>query len=402
MAMREVVMLQQPGRVGLEEEQALASVLDIGLEEEGEVEDDHQGLDRNLDIAIERLLNQETLSHVEGAVEVAVEEGGQEGVGDRVLLQPFFRPLVPQGQASAGVEDADGWSSVDQLGAMDCLLCSSGMLIDVPEQHEAVWVSAWVKVLRKWSEADSEEDVTRALKWLLFLPQGLLRRPRMGGKKGRRHVAARFNALVVGDWGKVVEYWQVDRDKVEVRVGRRQGRRSVDLPEEGSGEQEKLRRTVLSLISDGQLSRAVRRVTSHGVATARDPEVQEQLQAKYPPRARPLPDSVSAGQAVEDLRGLREALTKLQRGVSPGCGGCRPKYLAVLGEQLEEENMKLLEEWGMAYVRGSLPPWFYRVALSVQTVALYKTEEQETVRPLGLRHPLIKLHHKEVVSSLPW
>ena len=109
-----------------------------------------------------------------------------------------------------------------------------------------------------------------------------------------------------------------------MREERREVRRWVDVPV-GGGEQEKLRRTVLSLISDGQLSRAVNRVTSHGVATARDPAVQDQLQAKYPPRSRPLSDSVSVGQAVENLRSLRETLTKLQRGVSPGCGGCRPE-----------------------------------------------------------------------------
>ncbi len=45
---------------------------------------------------------------------------------------------------------------------------------------------------------------------------------------------------------------------------------------------EKLGRQVLSLIRDGQVCRAMARVTSHGVAPAEDGKVQDQLTAKYP------------------------------------------------------------------------------------------------------------------------
>jgi hypothetical protein len=159
------------------------------------------------------------------------------------------------------------------------------------------------------------------------------------------------------------------------------------------------RREVLSLISEGQISRGMKRVTSLGVASSRDPDVQEQLQAKHPPRIQPMPASVVRGQAVANLRGLRDALVKLERGVSPGCGGCRAEYLTLLGERMEEGDMRVLEEWGLAYIQGELPPWFYCVALSMQTVALYKKVEQEAVHPLGLRHTLIKTLHREVVRD---
>ena len=44
-------------------------------------------------------------------------------------------------------------------------------------------------------------------------------------------------------------------------------------------------------------------------------------------------------------------------------------------------------------------PWFYTVALTLQSVALYKTEEQEAVRSLGLAHPFFKVIHREVVQQ---
>ena len=183
-------------------------------------------------------------------------------------------------------------------------------------------------------------------------------------------------------------------DEARTQRRRTSGRQTVE-----DAEQEKLRRQVLSLIRDGQVGRAMNRVTSHGVAPAGDRGVQEQIAAKYPARFRPLPESVIRGQAVGDLKGLREALQKLQRGVSPGCGGCRADYLALLGEQLEEADMGRLEAFGMAYIESRLPEWFYTVALTLQTVALYKNEEQVAARPLGLRHPLLKVLSREVVAQ---
>ena len=56
-----------------------------------------------------------------------------------------------------------------------------------------------------------------------------------------------------------------------------------------------------SLIAQGQVGKAIRRLLSHGVASAEDPAVLQQLQAKYPPRGRPLPVSVPKGAPVENL-----------------------------------------------------------------------------------------------------
>ena len=48
---------------------------------------------------------------------------------------------------------------------------------------------------------------------------------------------------------------------------------------------------------------------------------------------------------------------------------------------------------------AELPPWFYKVWLSVNTVPLFKNEKKEAVRPTGIRNPLVRHFHKDVVAQ---
>ena len=61
-----------------------------------------------------------------------------------------------------------------------------------------------------------------------------------------------------------------------------------------------------------------------------------------------------------------------------------------MAEVMSEEQMELLESFGMKYLCGELPTWFYVVWLTVMTVRLFKSEKQEAVRPLGVRNPLVR------------
>ena len=269
-------------------------------------------------------------------------------------------------------------------------------LQEVPDQHEQAWVETFSKVLRKWREANTVLETILALSWFLFLPQALLRRPTRGGRAGRKEVARRFNFVALGDWGGVVELWE--KDKI-FQTTERERRRRREPRAEREDDQERRRREVVALISAGQISRAMSRVTSHGLASMEDAAVMAQVAAKYPPRGRSLPARVPKGQPVEHLRGLRDCLKALQPGSSPGCGGMRPEFLRVLGDYMEEEDMVILEEFGMSYLQGDLPKWFYPLWLSVQTVPIFKNSGRCAVRPLGLRTPLLKVFHKQVVSQ---
>ena len=96
------------------------------------------------------------------------------------------------------------------------------------------------------------------------------------------------------------------------------------------------------LTSKGDISRAVSRLTSHGVADLDDPLIMEQLRRKHPPRRFDLPDKVKFSQPVTDLGGLRENWLQLVRGVAPGSGGMRPEFLTVLACVWSETEMKMM------------------------------------------------------------
>ena len=120
---------------------------------------------------------------------------------------------------------------------------------------------------------------------------------------------------------------------------------------------EKKRKNSLLLLSKGLVSKAVRTITSNGIGNMDDPVIKTQMEAKYPARSHPLPESVSKGQCVDNLRGLKDLLLGLEAGVSPGTGGMRPEYLTCLAEVWGSEPMSRLEDFGMRYLTGCLPSW---------------------------------------------
>ena len=104
---------------------------------------------------------------------------------------------------------------------------------------------------------------------------------------------------------------------------------------------------MLAMLARGQVGRAVRRICSNGVASMTDPDVRSALQTKYKQMVRCMPRSVTKGECVQSLGGLRESLLELQTGVSPGFGGLRNEHLRCFAECGEEENMNLLESFGL-------------------------------------------------------
>ena len=334
----------------------------------------------------------------EDRVEEVQQNGEEEEENDEgydSFIEERSSPATPQPDPTVA-RDADGWNLVAKLGPAAAFLCSFPALQEVPAQHEQAWVGAFSKALRKWREAVTDIEISLALSWLLFLPQALLRRPTRGGRVGRKEVAKRFNCLTRGDWGSLIELWEKDKN---VQTADKERRRRREPRMEKEDNQERRRREVVGLIAAGQISRAMNRVTSHGLASMEDAAVMAQVAAKYPPRGRPLPSRVPKGQPVEHLRGVRDSLKGLMPGSSPGCGGMRPEYLRVIGDHMEEEDMMLLEEFGMSYLQGDLPKWFYPLWLTVQTVPIFKNSGRCAVRPLGLRTPLLKVFHKQVVSQ---
>jgi hypothetical protein len=303
-----------------------------------------------------------------------------------------------QGREVRGLAEGEGEDITDRIRpvipapnpmAWDAMLSEGQLLESVPEQHKSVWVWAAAEILRRLHLAEGEEEATLALMWWCFLPQALLRKPTArGGKAGRGMVAKRFNTLGQDrNWGSIVDTWETDR----VRERRRREERQKPRKENEEDKKARLSREVVGLINSGKISKALQRVTSCGVASAEDPAILAMLRSKYPPRGRPLPERVVRGQCIDNMAGLRDSLLQLEPGISPGTGGMKAEYLLVLARRMDDEEMDLLEEFGMKYLRGDLPVWFYPVWLTVQTVPLFKTEQQNTLRPVGVRNPLLKI-----------
>ena len=108
---------------------------------------------------------------------------------------------------------------------------------------------------------------------------------------------------------------------------------------------------------------------------------------------------MTKGQCINSIAGLHDRLQSLPRGVSPGTGGLRAEFLSCIAENLNEHQYDLLEDFGLRYVCGHLPPWYYKVTQTVTTVPLFKTKERNTVRPLGIKNQLIRVFEQEVMRQ---
>ena len=327
--------------------------------------------------------------NAERVARVTIEEGSEY----RVNITDRWKPVIPNPSVVIQGTDSDGWCYIDLLGAWDCMLTSFGVMEEVPFQHQEVWVEAWSEILRRWKSSNTDSETTRALKWLCVLPQALLRSAHRGGESGRGLVAQRFNSLVRGDWGSLIEMLLKDKK----RISNRQSQvRREETPDQKT---QRMRREIVKLISQGQISKAMNRLKSNGVGDMRDPDIAAQMKEKYPARKRNLQDSVLKRQCVDNFNGFRDRLKGLKEGISPGCGGLRPEFLSLLGHKMTRDQMEQVEEFSMAYVNGDLPNWFYGVWSSVRTCPLFKTNNHDSVRPIGNKNPFVKSIHREVMDQ---
>ncbi|MCP4269864.1 MAG: hypothetical protein GY777_30545 [Candidatus Brocadiaceae bacterium] len=119
-------------------------------------------------------------------------------------LKIRLNPVIPSAAEFTGI-DADGWCMIDALDAWECALSRFSAIEEIPAQHKETWASAIDTVLRRISEAQDEgEELNRGLKWWLFLPQALCRQAGRGGRAGMGQIRKRFNCIVEGDFGELI------------------------------------------------------------------------------------------------------------------------------------------------------------------------------------------------------
>ena len=272
-------------------------------------------------------------------------------------------PLIPGPLKEISV-DAEGWGCIDVLSAWECTLAPFKGIEEIPMQHQEAWATAVAAVLQRIQEVEEDGPaLDRALKWWLFLPQALCRQAGRGGRAGMGLIKKRFNCVVDRDFGELVTLWRKDKESALRKTHQKPPRKSEKDPMSSS-------RSALSLISKGHLSKAVNRITSHGVATLSDPATKAAMESKYPARSQPMPEQVIKGKAVENLKNLRDSFLGLKPGTAPGTGQLRPEYLISLAKTWREDSTHWsnLESFSLRYINAMLPPWFCKCCLTVETV----------------------------------
>ena len=101
---------------------------------------------------------------------------------------------------------------------------------------------------------------------------------------------------------------------------------------------------------------------------------------------------MTKGQAVDSMS-LRDPFLALKAGVAPGTGQLRPEFLLSLAEvwEVDSSSWDLLQNFSMRHENGTLPAWYYKCCMSVETVGMFKTAEQEpsVIRPIGMCNPFV-------------
>ena len=232
------------------------------------------------------------------AVGVEVDQNGQPvHLQDDLDLTLWLDPLVPPPMAS--VPGTSGWERIRELGGWGCGLSPFRPMAAVPAALKEKWGKVVADSLRQVLGAMDREqtELDNALLWFLALPQAMLRQGKRGGKKGQNvaEVGRRFDCALAGNWGELLDLLLVDREEDEKRreAGRRRRRPRT---REKAEDKERQRETVLNLMSKGQVGKASRRISSHGLASTADPATLRTVLAKYVERTRELPASVRRGQ----------------------------------------------------------------------------------------------------------
>ena len=120
--------------------------------------------------------------------------------------------------------------------------------------------------MRDAAETDEERD--RALKWILWLPQGLLHASSRGGRKGARHyrdMARRFVTWRKRDMQGLLKIWRMVAVTAEKRMTKAKARKA-------KGDNARVERAV-RLMRKGAISRAGKALESNGLGDLDDIEV---------------------------------------------------------------------------------------------------------------------------------
>ena len=138
----------------------------------------------------------------------------------------------------------------------------------IPSSLHDEWTGAWSTVHKMRDATVTNEERDRALKWILWLPLGLLRASSRGGQKGAsqyRDMARRFVAWRKRDMHGLLKTWRMATVTAEKRMTKAKARKA-------KGDNARVERAV-RLMRKGAISRAGKALESKGLGDLDDMEI---------------------------------------------------------------------------------------------------------------------------------
>jgi hypothetical protein len=160
----------------------------------------------------------------------------------------------------------------------------------------------------------TEEETERALKWILWLPQGLLHSPQRGGKnraRQYRELARRFVMWRQRDMLGLVKAWKMAAVSAEKRLSKAGAKKA-------KGDQARIARAI-RLLRKGAISRAGQALESKGLGDLNNQVIWEQLQRKHPERKQDISEEAFTLRPEEEVEvKVEKILPKLDMNAAPG------------------------------------------------------------------------------------
>ena len=186
----------------------------------------------------------------------------------------------------------------------------------IPKGVRLLWADTLVKVLRGILNTPSDD---RRWRLLFALPKLCLRLPKRGGRKKRKvfeatpFIAEKLRRALAGDW---MSLWEETSES-----GKRKKRETAS-----DGSMFGVRERVVSLVEEGQFTKAVQALNSAGIFKL-DEDIIEKLKAKHP-IGKGLTETEAAAEesAQFDIEEVKAAISSFGR-TAPGGSRFRASYL---------------------------------------------------------------------------
>ena len=204
---------------------------------------------------------------------------GQEG-DDTSYTRQFPQSPAPR-RPNPDSRAYGGWDIIDSLTITQCAVRPPGLqtVKIIPPALQDEWAEAWNDAHMQRQSALTEEERERALKWIMWLPQGPLHAPKRGGKgvaRQYREPARRFVMWRQWDMLGLVKAWKTAAIAAGKRLYKTGARKA-------KGDQVRVARAI-RLLRRGAISRAGHALESKGIGDLTNGEIWNQMKKKHPAR----------------------------------------------------------------------------------------------------------------------